>query len=62
LPVTLDLWKLFGDLKADLRKQGKIIADFDLLIGCRAIHHNLTLVTNDNVFHILKTTLNLARC
>lgn len=59
LPVTLDLWKLFGDTKADLGKQGKVIADFDLLIGCTAIYHNLILVTNDKAFDMLKPTLQI---
>lgn len=59
LPVTLDLWKLFGETKADLQKQGKVIADFDLLIGCTAMYHSLTLVTNDKAFDMLKPALKL---
>lgn len=59
LPVTLGLWKLFGETKADLQKQGKVIADFDLLIGCTAMYHGLTLVTNDKAFEMLKPTLKL---
>jgi len=59
LPVTLDLWKLFGDTKANLSKTGKVIADFDLLIGCTAIYHNLILVTNDKAFDMLKPTLQI---
>lgn len=36
--------------KAKLRKHGIIIDDFDLLIGCTAIYHDLILVT-DNMRH-----------
>jgi tRNA(fMet)-specific endonuclease VapC len=57
LPVTLALWKLFGETKASLQKQGKIIADLDLLIACSAIHHDLTLVTNDRAFDLLTPVL-----
>lgn len=59
LPVTLDIWKLFGDTKATLSKQGKVIADFDLLIGCLAIYQNLILVTNDKAFDLLIPTLKI---
>jgi predicted nucleic acid-binding protein len=37
----------FGQLKANLSKNGKIIADMDLLIASTAITHNLILVTNN---------------
>ena len=57
LPVNLDLWKLFGETKADLQNQGKVIDDFDLLIACAALHHNLILVTNDKAFDMLKPSL-----
>ena len=33
--------------KARLRKSGKTIDDFDLLIGCTAIAFDLTMVTNN---------------
>jgi tRNA(fMet)-specific endonuclease VapC len=41
---------LFAKTKADLRKKGKTIGDFDLLIATFAIENNLTLVTN-NISH-----------
>ncbi len=41
---------LFAKTKADLRKKGKTIGDFDLLIAAFAIENNLTLVTN-NISH-----------
>lgn len=42
---------LFADTKALLRQQGKLIDDFDLLIGTTALKDNMTLVT-DNVKHL----------
>jgi predicted nucleic acid-binding protein len=33
--------------KKELRKQGKIIGDFDLLIASTCLYHNLILLTNN---------------
>lgn len=44
---------LFADTKALLRQQGKLIDDFDLLIGTTALKDNMTLVT-DNVKHLAR--------
>lgn len=41
---------IFAEIKTTLRKTGKIVDDFDLLIGATAISHDLTLVTR-NVKH-----------
>jgi tRNA(fMet)-specific endonuclease VapC len=42
---------LFGSIKSELRKQGALLEDFDLLIAATARTHDLTLVTNnDNHF------------
>jgi len=38
---------LFAKEKARLQLAGAPIDDFDLLIGATAIHHNMTLVTNN---------------
>lgn len=38
---------VFGKVKAQLRRQGRLIADLDLLIGATALAHDLTLVTNN---------------
>ena len=43
----LDSIFLFGSEKAKLRKKGKIISDFDLLIGCTAIEKDLIMVTEN---------------
>lgn len=50
IPVSETL-PMFGDVKADLRRQGKLIDDFDILIGCAAVLNNLVMVT-DNVKHL----------
>ncbi|MTJ54900.1 type II toxin-antitoxin system VapC family toxin [Anabaena sp. UHCC 0253] len=39
--------KKFGELKAELRKTGQPVADFDLLIASVAITRNYILVTNN---------------
>jgi len=39
--------QIFGKEKARLRKIGKIISDFDLLIGSTAIAYDLTMVTRN---------------
>ncbi len=38
---------VFAVEKARLRKVGQPLPDFDLLIGATAVHHSLTLVTNN---------------
>lgn len=42
---------VFADIKAQLRKQGTMIDDFDLLIGATALKHGMVLVT-ENVKHL----------
>jgi tRNA(fMet)-specific endonuclease VapC len=39
--------RLFGRERGRLRAAGMLIGDFDLLIGATALHHNLTLLTNN---------------
>ena len=39
--------KIFGQRRGALRKQGKTISDFDLLIASTCLYHNLTLLTNN---------------
>ena len=45
-----DAAEKFGKIKADLRKQGQLIEDFDILIASSVLSHGGTLVTN-NVTH-----------
>lgn len=37
----------FGETKARLASEGRIIADFDLLIGCTALFFDMPCVTNN---------------
>jgi tRNA(fMet)-specific endonuclease VapC len=39
--------RLFGKERGRLRAQGKLVADFDLMIGVTAVQHDLTLLTNN---------------
>ena len=53
LRLKKEVRQLFGETKADLRKKGKQISDFDLLIACTAKTHNCVIVTNDSDFDVL---------
>ena len=39
--------RIFGRERARLRAEGMMIGDFDLLIGCTALRHGLTVLTNN---------------
>lgn len=41
----------FAEVRADLRRHGRLIPDFDILIGVTATHYNLTLLTF-NIRHL----------
>ena len=47
LGLDEDISRLFGEFKSQLRKQGMLIDDFDLLIAATARHHRLTLITHN---------------
>lgn len=47
LPAPPELWAEFARLKARQSAAGRPVADLDLLIAATAIHHDLTLVTNN---------------
>jgi tRNA(fMet)-specific endonuclease VapC len=47
LGVDLESTRVFGDVKAGLRKQGMLLDDFDLAIAATALAHSLTLVTGN---------------
>ncbi len=53
LPVGQEIVEIFGMEKARLERRGTPLDDFDLVLGCCALAHNLTLVTN-NVKHFRK--------
>ncbi len=50
IPVGEEVAEIFGREKVRLEKEGFPLDDFDLVVGCCALAHNLTLVTN-NVKH-----------
>ena len=39
--------KVLGRERGRLRATGTLIGDLDLMIGATALHHNLTLLTNN---------------
>ena len=47
LPDSDEIAKIFGKERGRLRKKGELIDDFDLMIASTAIHHNLTILTNN---------------
>ena len=47
VPIGSECADVFGMLKASLKKTGKILDDFDLIIAACAMTGNLTLVTNN---------------
>ncbi|UKO99898.1 type II toxin-antitoxin system VapC family toxin [Nostoc sp. UHCC 0870] len=51
--------KTFGKLKAELRKTGQPVAEFDLLIASVALTRNYILVTNNTRHYSRITGLNL---
>ncbi len=50
LGVDAEIARLFGVIKAQLRRQGNLIEDFDLLLAATALVSGLTLITN-NISH-----------
>jgi len=47
LPLTDAIVERAAQLYADLRRQGKLIPDNDILVAATALHHGLVLVTNN---------------
>jgi len=47
LGIDEEICRRFGQLRGSLRRQGKIVGDFDLLIASSAMRHDLTLLTNN---------------
>ena len=47
LPSDIESAKIFGEIKAKLRRKGEIIEDFDIGIASIALKNGLILVTND---------------
>jgi tRNA(fMet)-specific endonuclease VapC len=47
IPIGEEIAEIFGREKTRLEKEGIPLDDFDLILGCCALAHNLTLVTNN---------------
>ena len=47
LTLDDDVVRQFAQLRVDLRRQGRLIPDFDLLIAATALVHGLTLITGN---------------
>jgi tRNA(fMet)-specific endonuclease VapC len=47
LGIDEAICKIFGKERGRLRAAGMIVGDLDLLIGATALHHDLTLLTNN---------------
>jgi len=47
LPMSSDCGKIYGQLRADLEKTGRLIGNNDLWIAAHAMASGLTLVTNN---------------
>ncbi len=50
MSLDYDVAESFGKIKAELRRSGQIIQDFDILIASITLNHTGVLVTN-NVEH-----------
>lgn len=58
LPFCHESAHIFAEQKAKLKKEGKIVDDFDLVIGSVALRHQCILVTN-NTKHFARLKLKL---
>ncbi len=50
LPLDQAIMRRFARVRGQLRRQGRVIGDPDILIGATALHYDLSLVTR-NVAH-----------
>lgn len=53
LSLDDDIMEVFARIRADLRREGQLIPDLDLLIAATAIHHQLIRLTR-NVRHFVR--------
>jgi predicted nucleic acid-binding protein len=47
LPLNRSIVKRFAQIRGELRRQGQLIGDPDLLIAATALHHDLFIVTRN---------------
>lgn len=50
LPCDAETAVVYGEIKSDLRRRGRMIPDNDVWIAAAAVQHGLTLVTRDAHF------------
>jgi tRNA(fMet)-specific endonuclease VapC len=50
LGLSDPIMERFARLRAEFRRQGTRIPDFDLVVAATALHHDLTVLTNDAHF------------
>jgi tRNA(fMet)-specific endonuclease VapC len=48
--LSEEIVRMFAEVRSGLRRTGRLIGDFDILIGATAVIHDLTLLTR-NVRH-----------
>jgi predicted nucleic acid-binding protein len=53
LPYDAAVARAYGEISADLSRQGRILTDADLQIAATAVHHGLELVTG-NIRHFVR--------
>ncbi|MBE3588104.1 MAG: type II toxin-antitoxin system VapC family toxin [Thermoanaerobacteraceae bacterium] len=47
MDITKPIARVFGWKRAELKKAGVTVSDFDLMIACTAQHYGLTILTNN---------------
>ena len=61
LPLTGSIMERFGKLRYDLRRQGQLIPDLDLLIAATAIDHDVALATRNRRHFVRAPDLEVVR-
>ncbi len=59
LGIDEEICKVFGKERGRLRKRGKTVSDFDLLIASTCFYYNLTLLTNNQKHFEMVKGLNI---
>jgi len=47
LAFTADCAEVYGRIRSELERQGRPLADADLMIASTAVHHDMTLITGN---------------
>lgn len=54
LPWDSEAAQRYGQLRATLEREGRVMGNFDMMIGAQALASDLVLVTNDQTFKRIK--------